>query len=102
MSQHKDRRDLSPLKPISQRICSVKQGQKPFGISGASGWSDGTRGIARSERLNGPTVRREMSLTIWPPLFPLALCRVKEYIFPRCFLGEETEVFNPLIQMSVH
>lgn len=51
----------------------------------------------------GQQLGGEMFLTAWPPLFPLALYKVKEYISPSCFLREETDFFfNSLIQISVH
>ena len=61
MSQHKVRRDLSPLKPMSRRISSGKRAQKPFGVSGVSPVRLVTEGGAlykASGWLNGPAVGR--------------------------------------------
>ena len=64
MSPDKARMDLSPLKTYALKICNMRQGQKPFDVSGV-----GSCMTVQSEVLDGPAVKGETHLTPRPPLF---------------------------------
>lgn len=81
----------------------MKQGQKPFGVSGAGGWSGRTRDIVQSDLLDGPAVGRGNVCNCMASSLSIGSVQGEGIHFPQLLpQGRDLFFFNSLIQMSVH